>query len=245
MLGWNFMVIILLTNTHKVFNKIINNHSKNFKRNPEQQYQYWNEHHPQLGNRLKRVNPEPPEKWSNEQKAGYLEIENKDRKVDWDIEAEPATEDWYIETSTTNVNIQDNVKKSVGGTRNQFPRIRSFRNPAKRQKQLDDETDQSVKQDTWIIHEEPGEAVRQEPGKIREGEPSWTKRQSVKRVTGGMHPVKRVIGEMHPVKRVTGGMPAVCVPVKKKVLKCRTIKYRGRGITYCWYEDEEDCYSLD
>ena len=272
MLGWNLMVIILLTNTHKVVNRIINNHSKNFKRNPEEQFQHWNQQNLILGNRLKRINPETtlgnlevPEAWSIKKNAGYFEIENKDRKADRDIEAAPVEEDWYIETSTTNVNSPSNVVKiSVGDMGSQFPRIRSFRNPAKRQKQINYERDSNIKHDTWMhdkyqgqfLDEVPGRVLSRDPVKIHEGGP-WTKRHPVKlatselhpvkRVTGGMHPVKRVTGGMHPVKRVTGGMPAVCVPVKKKVYKCRTIKYRGRGITYCWYEneDQEDCASLD
>ena len=46
-------------------------------------------------------------------------------------------------------------------------------------------------------------------------------------------------------KRVTIGMPAVCVLKNNKVLRCRTIKYRGRGITYCWYQKKKICTSLD
>ena len=259
MLAWNLMMFILLTNTHKVVNRIINNrimnnHSKNFKRNPEEKSQYWNQQHLPHRNRLKHVNPESTfndrwnpeavEAWKIKRNAGYFEIENKDRKVDWDIEATPVEEDWYIETSTKNVNTPSNLVKMsiVGGTRNQFPRIIPFRNPAKRQKQVDDERGHNVKQDTWIVDKYQGQFLDEVPGtvlsedseKTHEGG-TWMKRQPVKLINGD------------PVKRVTGGMPAVCVPVTKKVYKCRTIKYRGRGITYCWYElvDEEDCASLD
>ena len=222
MLGWNFTLFILLTNAHKVINKIINNRninqrSKNFNRIPEDQPLYRNKQHPQLGNRLKRVN------------TGAT-LRNR-----WDPEAAPAEVDWYIETSSTSGNTPGNAaKKLASGMRNHFPRIRSFRNPVKRQKQLDDQQDSAIKQDTWIIEYYQGKfldevsktALKEDPGKINNGGP-WTKR--------------------HPVKRVTGGMPAVCIPMTKKVYKCRTIKYRGRGITYCWYEleDKEDCASLD
>ena len=48
-----------------------------------------------------------------------------------------------------------------------------------------------------------------------------------------------------PVKRFSAGLPAGCVMKKKKVLRCRTIKYRGRGITYCWYENVKVCSSVD
>ena len=211
----------------------------NFIRNPDEQSQHWNQQHPPIGNRLKQINPEATirnpeasEAWMVRQRAGYLEIENNDRNIEG-----------YIETLTTNEKNQDNVvKMAVGGKGNQFPRLKSFRNPAKRQRQLDNKREHNIKRDTWIndkyqgqfLDKLPGTVFRDDSGKIHEGGP-WTRRQKVKRVTGGEH----------PVKRVTGGMPAVCVPVKKKVYKCRTIKYRGRGITYCWYEDEEDCYSLD
>ena len=50
--------------------------------------------------------------------------------------------------------------------------------------------------------------------------------------------------ESQPTKRFTAGLPAICKK-PKTVSRCRTAKYEGRGVTYCWYEITQVCTSVD